>query len=295
MKTVTPIAFIVLVLLWIPCTAASQEPQRVGLFGTELHRIQSAEGVDYDLYIELPMEYETEPDAEYPVVYITDPSLNFPIIVMSYRYMRFFDDVRPAILVGVTRPVDQLPDYTVSRHLDYTPTHDPAEDLRYGAVVGQTLQSGGGVEFLRVLTEDVGPWVEGRYRTSEERGLVGFSLGGMFAAYVLLTAPEAFTHYLIGSPFLVWDDGYVLDLEVAYAAESRDLDARVFISAGDQEHFEDPPEAWMVSRAIRLAERLASRQYPSLELEYRVFEDETHGTVVPIMLSRGLRFLFGTN
>jgi len=49
----------------------------------------------------------------------------------------------------------------------------------------------------------------------------------------------------------------------------------------------------MVSNVHTLAERLRARGYDSLDLAVFVPEGESHTTVVPVALTRGLRYIFG--
>jgi hypothetical protein len=44
---------------------------------------------------------------------------------------------------------------------------------------------------------------------------------------------------------------------------------------------------------IRLAQRLTSRKYVSLQLQSHIFEEETNLSVIPATFSRGLSFLLG--
>jgi predicted alpha/beta superfamily hydrolase len=60
-------------------------------------------------------------------------------------------------------------------------------------------------------------------------------LGGLFAIHALLTTPGSFTHYLLGSPSLYWNDEVMFERERAYSRKHRDLPARVFLSVGTNE------------------------------------------------------------
>ncbi len=62
------------------------------------------------------------------------------------------------------------------------------------------------------------------------------------------------------------------------------MPARVFISAGSR-------EGNLTTSVERLAETLRQRNYPDLELNVHVFEDETHFSVIAATLSRGLSVL----
>ncbi len=126
---------------------------------------------------------------------------------------------------------------------------------------------------------------------------------------MLFQAPETFTRYIISSPSLWWHGRIIRTLEEAYASDHDDLPARVYLGIGSEEtqdgrrreaanlsdevkHF---ATAWyidMVDDLLRFATQLDQRQYPRLDLTYRVFADEFHVTVPQLTFSRGLRALF---
>ena len=133
--------------------------------------------------------------------------------------------------------------------------------------------------------------------------LFGHSLGGLFAADVLVREPAAFARYAIGSPSLWWDDDVVFRQEEDYAATHDDLPAKVFFGIGALETHDGrqlelvnlPAEERakgavrhldMVDDMQRFVDRLESRGYPSLQLASAVFPDEFHITVPLLTLSR---------
>lgn len=149
------------------------------------------------------------------------------------------------------------------------------------------VPTGGADALLAALKDEIIPWVEERYPATAERGLIGYSLGGLFAIHALLTTPGSFTHYLLGSPSLYWNDEVMFERERAYSSKHRDLPARVFLSVGTNEGAEH------VGRVLRFAEALQSRNYPGLELERHIFLDQTHSAGIGATMSRGLMSLFG--
>jgi enterochelin esterase-like enzyme len=140
--------------------------------------------------------------------------------------------------------------------------------------------------------------------------LFGHSLGGLFATYALLTQPEAFGRYAIGAPSLWWHGRAALALERSVAAARTDLPVKVFLGVGALETHAgrlleasrlSAPEraltaAWtidMVADTRQLARQLESRNYQGLWLRTRVFDDEFHISVWPLVLSHALRSMFG--
>jgi predicted alpha/beta superfamily hydrolase len=157
------------------------------------------------------------------------------------------------------------------------------------------------------------PWVRERFSVNpDDSTFFGFSRGGIFGAYVLLTEPDLFARFGIGSPSLHLDGELIFDLEAHYASTYDDLAAKVFFSVGEYEnsagekrwvdHHTDQLRAAaesiaeeepfdIIADARRLVERLQSRRYPSLAIDFEVLPREYHHTAPPLALSRSLRYL----
>jgi predicted alpha/beta superfamily hydrolase len=114
---------------------------------------------------------------------------------------------------------------------------------------------------------------------------VGHSLGGLFASYTLLQEPAPFQRYIIGSPSIWWDNKAIMDNLTSFSNTHIDLPARVFIGVGEN-------EGPMVTYMQEMADKLASYHYPGLTLTSQIFESETHLSVIPFFISRGLRAVY---
>jgi len=274
-----------------PAAAFAQDaPREVSVPGTEMHEFRAADGTLFDLYVALPEGYVADGSVEYPVFYSADASMGFAASVQIYRLLALGADdelppLPPMILVGVDRARSSGVRTEMTRYFDLTPTSDPEFGEGLSAYFGAPAPTGGAETFLEILTEEIIPWVETRYPAAPERGLGGYSLGGLFATYALFTSPETFSHYLVGSPSLWWDKGVIFELEEAYSSTHDDLQARVFMSAGSL-------EGMMVPDMLRLGETLKSRGYEGLQIETRVLDGESHLSGVFLSMSRGLGSLF---
>jgi predicted alpha/beta superfamily hydrolase len=76
----------------------------------------------------------------------------------------------------------------------------------------------------------------------DQRTYFGTSLGGLFGTYVLFTAPELFSNYIIGSPSFWYDDGIMFQFEKRFTEDHADLSARVFYAVGELEETEKDPK-----------------------------------------------------
>lgn len=274
----------------VPGPTALEAPS-VTLPGTEQHDLVSTgNGQTYRLYVSLPDGYAAEEGQRYPVLYLLDGHLTFPAAVSALASMAIQKEIEDIVVVGIDYGEYAFDSWFTGRWRDFTPSLDAATDSAGATAFGippESVRSGGAAEFLGILQAEILPFVQERYRVSGDRGLAGHSLGGLFAAYVLIEAPELFGRYGLNSPSLWWGGGEMFEREAAFAAGDRALPVRVFLSAGSE-------EGGMVTSMERFAEVLRSRDYAGLFVDTVVFQGESHGSVVPAMMARTLRVLYGT-
>lgn len=275
--------------------AASAQPSapRVSLLRTQQYDFASkVNGQAYRVYVSLPEAYANEPEARYPVIYLTDANWVFGITAQTQVLLRMGSLVPEAMVVGIIRAsVDEgnaaWRFASAERVPDLTPTRVPTEEARYRKEYARDdIRTGGAPEFLRVFREELIPEVERRYRTNGNRTYVGYSLGGLFGAYALFTAPGMFQRMILVSPSLWWDDGLIAKYEESYAAKHQSLPVRLFMSDGELE------AATMLSSMRQLASTLTRRKYAGLQLNTRIFEGESHPSTFPVAITRGLRTVF---
>jgi uncharacterized protein len=249
--------------------------------------ISGINALPYRITVAVPFGYSPSDTTRYPVLYMLDGDPNLPLTALIQWNMSYDGEVPNMIIVGIGYQAPNFMGTVPYRTLDYTPTKVPTADSQMTVNHHVKMVSGGAAGFLRVMTEEIMPFIGQSYKTGHDRSLAGHSFGGLFATYVLLNKPELFSRYLISSPSLYWGDGEMLREESGYYASGhRSLPARVFISAGASE-----PES-MVPDVRELVRTLRSRNYKGLELTDRVFDDETHLSVIPFAISRGLRVLY---
>jgi predicted alpha/beta superfamily hydrolase len=198
------------------------------------------------------------------------------------------------LVVGIGYPITGLEDWGAWRNRDLTPTTDPEHDkswqktlMRMSGRDDIVVSSGGAAEFLAFIRDEVIPFVEANYRASKtDRALMGYSHGGLFTLYALFHSPNTFQRYFAGSPSLWWDDGVLFRDEQNFADMHSDLPVKLFLSAGGLEHEE------MIADVKKMETLLRSRNYPDLDLQNHIFEDETHPSAYPAATSRALRVIY---
>jgi predicted alpha/beta superfamily hydrolase len=267
-------------------TLASPFPE-VSVAGTQVRELHSAlYDRDYLLSVSLPDDYDPNDNTTYPTLYVLDGNMYFETAVQSYRVQTLGTDVPPMIIVGIEYPTDSLDAWLVRRAIELTPSNNKEFDTQYTEQYKTATKSGGAKTFLSVLAKEVVPFIDRNYKTSDKKALFGHSLGGLFATYSLLQPQPLFDEYLISSPSLWWDDEMIFQHEASYVAANKDLNARVLLSVGS---LEGP---LMVPPMQKMGDVLKSHHFKSLDITTHIFDNETHLSVQPGTLSRGLRALF---
>lgn len=234
---------------------------------------------DYELYIQLPESYAASTKS-YPLVLVNDTRFAFASASGAMQLMGG-RVIQEAILVGIS--YSKGDDIGVSRTRDYTPTFSPVE--KNGHSSASRLVSGHAKEYVDFIENQVIPLMQKNYRIdTKKKVFVGHSFGGLLGTYILFKKPRLFTHYIIGSPSLWYDNGVMFKLEADYAKSSKQLPATVSMYVGSLENDYNP----MVDDLIKMEKQLRSRNYSGLNLRVEVIKDETHHSVFPGLLARGL-------
>ena len=251
-------------------------------------RLVRAEGWEWDheVRVYLPASYH-HTDRAYPTLWITDNNLELIQGALTGDALGFSPEL---IVVAVGAPPDtNAAEFQRRRSYDFIPDKSLMGPM-FAPMPAEAI--GGAPGFLDFLVNQLRPMLADEYRMDlDDQGYAGHSGGGQFGLYVLLNKPESFAKYIISSPaaYQPW-----LDMEEHWHENNKDLKAKVFLSAGEAEANHPVWSAsQIVSTVATMAERLAVRGYPSLELTVRIFPDEDHLTVMPIAYTRGIRVLWG--
>lgn len=274
---------------------SAQEPAvdrgvSIPLPATYEHRLRSRiTQREYIVWVSLPPAYEAnsgDVERRWPTLYLLDGrqslQLALPMLRLTNR-----GTSGEVILVGLGYPLDArgLPSCgaLLCRDVDYIPPP-------FGGPSPFNLPPGGADVFLRVLKEEIIPFVERRYRASADRGLFGHSQGGLFVMYALLEAPDLFGSYAASSlGGYNWDVEAMLRRERAFRERTPDLQKTVYLSVGS----EDAPyfivDTWRMIGAL-CDGMFNGTAYRGLTLLAAVQPNEVHQS--PVHIARALGALY---
>ena len=283
--------FVTLILTFIARGASSQAARIDTVAGdvlpmSRIHRMTSkVNGRAYVLTVALPPQYregQQSDTAHYPTLYIMEESAGafLRLTVPGFRFTH--GPNANLIVVGVSpAPTPSgSPSVTALAKMDLSPAAFPYSDSANARILKEQAPGGGGAQrFVRALREDIVPFIERTYRANSDRGILGMSFSGMFAAYVLVNEPSLFTRYALISPSLWWNEGSIFRMEEALAARSAKLPATVFVSTGSNEWPNDIRDVFRLVGV--LCDRLRyEKRYAGLEVIAAMNMDEFHRSSV---------------
>lgn len=283
----------ILLLCCFAAGAASAAAPAYVLDNTEVRTVR-AEALkrDYRVFVALPDSYRTS-TRRYPVLFVTDADYGFPIARSIAQRLARHAGLEESIVVGLSYADGDTGVY--SRRRDYTPSIPGGV---YRSDMPQRAPAFGQAQaYGRFLVTQVLPLVRAQYRADMRRKIfVGHSYGSLLGLQLLLSEPQSFEHYILGSPSLWFDRGVMFEREKAYATTNKDLPASVYFGIGGLETLapgkkraRSEEDADMVDDLREFDAALKLRRYPGLTTKLGVFRDEDHASVFPLVLTHGLR------
>jgi predicted alpha/beta superfamily hydrolase len=251
---------------------------------TEVRFLSSeTNNIDYKLYVSYPENYNQDSSERYPVLYLLDADYSFAIAKNIIDHLAQRNHIQEIIIVGIAYAGPNQ--YRLHRTRDYTPTNSN-EPVSFPEI--QQQYSGGGLQFSTFIQNELIPYVDSQFRTTDFRVLTGHSYGGLFTSWMLLNNPSLFQGYIAVSPSLWYDNHLLFHSEETLSSYSGKK-IKVYFSVGDREinqHWNMPADLQ------RFTEKLRNMELDQLEIKQDMGSDETHNSIFPSALSNGLRFVF---
>lgn len=223
------------------------------------------------LNINLPYNYDKE--KTYPVIYILDGSANedFLHIVGLVQFFNMQFKMPDFIVVGIAN-VDRKRDFTF---------HTDLKDLKKSYPT-----TGYSANFINFIETELQPYIQKTYKTNETKYIIGQSLGGLLATEILLKKPTLFTHYLIVSPSLWWDNESLLKEAKSLLSKQSNMKNYVYISVGDEE------DKLMRKEAKEIADILKAANDQQLKIDFLPLPNENHATILHQSINEAFKKLF---
>jgi uncharacterized protein len=242
-----------------------------------IDEIQSKElGEKRTLNIYLPEGYNPKDTTRYPVIYLLDGSADEDFIhivgLVQFNSFEWVNQLPKSIVVGIA---------TVDRRRDYTFQTTIEKDKKAFPTAGHSDR------FISFLEKELQPYVQARYQTNNSRTIIGQSLGGLLATEILFKKPSLFTTYIIVSPSLWWNNGSLLQQNVA-GLENKNI----YIGVGKEGLTPTEIPRVMEVDANVLADKLKSANNKNVSIYFDYLPQENHATILHQAVSNAFRLLY---
>ncbi len=212
-------------------------------------------GETRDLNIYLPMGYSKDSIKTYPVIYLLDGSKDEDFIhisgIVQFGSFSWINIIPESIVVGIAN---------VDRKKDFTYTSTNALDQK------DFPTSGKSENFVKFLQKELQPFIEGTFKTGNNKTIIGQSLGGLLATEILFKTPDLFDNYIIVSPSLWWDNENLLN----YTPKKYSSKKSIYIAVGKEGEV-------MERTAKKLYAKLNNEKTENTKLFFEFLEGKTHG------------------
>jgi predicted alpha/beta superfamily hydrolase len=209
-----------------------------------------------EVVITLPQNYS--PQKKYPVLYMLDAGSLQSRSADALEVLAANGYAPETIVVGIPNPNME------ARQRDLTPPYMITD------IDDSTSAPGSGDKFLDFIQEDLLPFIDSQYSTSDYRLISGNSRGGLLVLHSLMTKPDLFqARFCYSTPF--WrQDEIILQKFNDFITKTDSLTTYLFFSAGEN-------ETDNIKRGcISLAERLSSKTPSGMKWDYQFTPGADH-------------------
>lgn len=215
-------------------------------------------GEDYTIYVHFPPGYDTT-KTKYPVLYMTDGDWNMTVAMNCFNMLRQDYETTEALIVGIGYG---------------TRTNQRSRDLNPAT---------GGPKFIGFIEQEVIPFIQSKYRVSDNKALYGYSFGGMFTTMVLFEHPNLFNMIFIGAPGNSGSE--LVPSAKKYFANNHDINCRVFLGVGSFE--------LLTSKNIQDFKTYMENQHcKGLDIATAITPNAGHGAALAQVMQNAIKFAY---
>lgn len=250
-----------------------------------------ANGVAYRIFTAAPKG--AAPEGGYPVIYMIDGNRMLPIAAKRMAE----NPALKAVFVGIGYPTDNPEEIVRLRYFDLTPpTPDDLIPVHFNVP-----KTGGRDAFFNFIDSQVKPEVEKRFNIDKKRqALFGHSLGGLFTLYALFNHTHSFQSYSAADPSIWWNNRSILKNKDQFITNFKGAPRpiRLLIETSGKRGNRPGQTKQDDDRLKRLRGGPSGAdifkelsELPQMDAAFRRFEDESHGSMIPLTVEDSLDFI----
>lgn len=241
-------------------------------------------GENRTLNIYLPEGYKEKDTTKYPVIYVLDGSIDEDFLhivgIVQYNNFSWINRVPKSIVVGIAN-VDRRRDFTGPTKFEIDKQHAPT--------------GGGSSKFIKFIEQELQPFINKKYKSNNQKTIIGQSLAGLLATEILFTKPYLFDKYIIVSPSLWWNDGSLLKANPEILSDSFNKPISIYIGVGKEGLTPGLDNHVMEVDANLLYDKIKQGKSKTLKTYFDYLPNENHATVTHPAVFNAFRLLYPQN
>jgi predicted alpha/beta superfamily hydrolase len=192
------------------------------------------------------------------VLYMPDGGTkeDFPHIANTLNDLIKSKKIPPVILVGIEN---------TQRRRDLTGVTIIEKDKEIAPTVG------GSQQFRAFIQDELFPHIKSKYRTQNQKGIIGESLAGLFVTETFLLYPDMFDFYIAFDPSLWWNDTYLVKNAQQFLNEFSNNKKTFWFAGSDAKDISESVEEF--------AAILESKKLKHIKWQYSDEHNEKHHTI----------------
>lgn len=145
---------------------------------------------------------------------------------------------------------------------------------------------------MSFIEKELQPFIAAKYKTNNDKTIIGESLGGLFATEVLLKKPTLFNRYIIVSPSLWWDNGSLLNLNADLMTAGFTQKTAIYIGVGKEGLTPTKIPRVMEVDANLLADKIKGTKSKTIQVFFDYLPQENHATIMHQAVSNAFKWLY---
>lgn len=220
-----------------------------------------------------PPNYKNSHDS-LPVLYMPDGGIkeDFPHIANTIAKLVESKSINPIILVGIEN---------TERGRDLTGFSAVEDDANYCPLTD------GAKNFRAFIMQELVNEINNRYRVSNEKGIIGESLAGLFVMETFFLKPGAFDFYIAMDPSLWWNNHYLERTANKHLANFPDKKTKLWFAGSNTEDISNYTNS--------LAKTLMNHAPKELIWKYSDEPNEKHHTIFRATKEKALTWILNVN
>ena len=224
------------------------------------------------IIINLPDDYNSSPK-RYPVLFVLDAEdqKRYNLSLAGYNYFNGVRHLPKMIIAGI---------HNTNRTRDISPY-----------IIEQRESSGGGEKFLSFITNELIPYIDSNYRSTEYKIIFGASSAGTFGLYALYSKSSFFNAVIASrpavntTPEITWNNEIFFEKMNEFLVKQKCAGKSIYIDYGGQEDdYHDP------SSIHRLNELITGSPHQNCRTKFKKIEESGYRSAESLL--NGLLWVF---